>query len=116
MVYTHKPEATAIMANVGYQMRKYREEHGITLRQLARVSGYALGTLSRFETGKVDSLTIAAMYASTLGFELVLDDLGYPYINGTTYDLGDGEVEPRGVRYDPNKPPMMDRPFGCEVS
>jgi transcriptional regulator with XRE-family HTH domain len=90
-------ENNALLARVGGRIRKIREENGLTLHELARLSGISAPALSLIENGKRDlrlsSLQRIAAALRVADIDLLGDrpTAGRPAKAGARkgYDLGD---------------------------
>lgn len=63
-----------VLARVGEQLRRLRQERGLTLTELAATTGISKSTLSRLETGQRRA-TLELLIALSRAYRVPLDDL-----------------------------------------
>ena len=93
----HNPEQDKLLVDIGRRIREARGSQGLSLDQLARLTGISAPALSLIETAKRDArLTTLARIARALRIPLsaLLDDRGAVSSEdsspaGQGYDLGD---------------------------
>ncbi|MEI4234578.1 helix-turn-helix domain-containing protein [Roseovarius sp. D22-M7] len=93
----YNPEQDKLLSDLGRRIREARGAQGLSLDQLARLTGISAPALSLIETAKRDArVTTIARIARALRVPLavLLDDLCANAIEGTAstgqgYDLGD---------------------------
>jgi transcriptional regulator with XRE-family HTH domain len=66
--------SAALGQDVGQKLRARREEHGLSLRELARRLGISPSALSQIETGK-SRPSVSTLYAIVTELEMSLDEL-----------------------------------------
>lgn len=93
----HNPEQDKLLGDIGRRIREARGAQGLSLDQLARLTGISAPALSLIETAKRDArVTTLARIARALRIPLcaLLDDRGAASSEdsspaGQGYDLGD---------------------------
>jgi transcriptional regulator with XRE-family HTH domain len=70
--YERNPRAARVHETFGMRVRRLREQHGWSARDLGRRSGVAGSTITRIESGHGTPLGYAVVVAETLGVPLAV--------------------------------------------
>ena len=103
------PAEAAVLDRLGARLRRFRQERGMTLGELAAATGSSASLLSRLESG-LRRPTLDVLLALARVHRVTLDDLtGAP-------PTGDPRLHPRpSVRYGMTWLPLSGRPGGIQA-